>query len=449
MKLKFILLIICFAESVSGQEVLNGYIKYGLENNLALKQKEADYQKSLEALKEARGLFYPEISFQARYTISEGGRIIEFPAGDLLNPVYLTLNQLTSSQMFPLIENQEILFLRPHEHETKLRLVQPLINSDIYFNSKIRKIYTILHETDINQYKRELTAEISKAYYNAGMAEEIYSMLSETRNLLVENIRVNNKLVENDKVTLDYLYRSQAELSKFDQELQNAEKNVKIAIAYFNFLLNRPPDDSIILVRPEIFPSLSGPAEDYTKIAIENREEIKKLESYGTIARLKERMESSGGVPDMYLAIDYGFQGTSYRFNRDQDYIQASALLSWSLFRGFRDRAKISQASLDRQIAELRIEEAAKLIELQVITTMNELLTAEKGIAAAESRLRNANEGFRLVKRKYEEGQASQVEFMDARTTMTQAGVNLIISKFNYLSAFADFMKAAVSGKQE
>ena len=434
--------------NLSSQEVLDEYIRLGIENNLALKQKESDYRKSIEALKEARALFYPDISFQARYTVSEGGRVIEFPVGDLLNPVYMTLNSLTSSQLFPQLENQEILFLRPHEHETKLRLVQPVINPDIYYNSRIKKELTLLQESDVNQYKRELTAEIRKAYYNVAMSEGVFSMLTETRGLLVENIRVNNKLIENDKVTLDYRYRSQAELDKFDQELQNAEKNRKIACAYFNFLLNKALDDSITIVQPDVFPSLSGISAEYARVALENREELKKLELYGNIAGLKESMEQSGKIPELSLVVDYGFQGTEYRFNQEQDYLQASALLSWNLFKGFQNRSRIRQSEIDKEKAAVQLEEAAKQIELQVISTMNELLSAEKGIAAAESRLRNSSEGFRLVKRKFEEGQASQIEFMDARTTMTQAAVNLIISKFNYLSAFAEFEKVSASGNQ-
>lgn len=448
MKKGYIICLILTASNLSAQDALDEYIRYGLENNLALKRKETDYLKSIEALKEARALFYPDISFQARYTVSEGGRVIEFPVGDLLNPVYMTLNQLTTSQLFPTLDNQEILFLRPHEHETKLRLIQPVLNTDIYYNSRIKKEMSLIYETDVSQYERELVAEIRKAYYNAAMAEGIFKMLTETRELLLENIRVNRKLLENDKVTMDYIYRSQAELSKFDQQLQNAEKNLRIASAFFNFLLNKELSDSITIVEPSVFPELFGQTGAYTMAALENREELKKLELYGNITRLKESLESSGKIPDMYLAVDYGFQGTEYRFNSEQDYVQASALLSWTLFKGFSNRARIRQAALDRETAQQQLEEAERQISLQVLSTMNELLAAEKGIASAESEVKNATEGFRLVNRKFTEGQASQIEFIDARTTMTQASVNLIVSKFNYLSAFAEFEKASATGSQ-
>jgi outer membrane protein len=449
MRLRFFVTMIFFPAFLHGQEVLNEYIRYGIDNNLSLKQKQSDYHKSLEALREAKGLFYPDISFNARYSLSQGGRVIDFPVGDLLNPVYSTLNKLTASNMFPVLENQQIGFLRPTEQETKMRLIQPVINTDIYFNSKIKKELTVFENEDVNQYKRELIAEIKKAYYNVAMTDGISAMLHESRSLLTENVRVNKKLIENDKVTLDYLYRSESELSKFDQELQNAEKNKKTASAYFNFLLNRPLTDSIIIRRPDSFPSLSDTGVKYQESAVENREELKKLNSYSNISDLQVKLNKSGKLPNLVLAVDYGFQGPDYRFNKNQDYVLASAVLSWDLFSGFQNKSRIRQSVLEKESLESKLEETKKEIELQVINTMNELFTAEKEISAAESRLKNAREGFRLVNRRYEEGQASLIEFIDARTTLTQAEENLIISRFNYLSCFAEFEKVTAINKSE
>ncbi len=442
MKTRIYLVVILLIPSLlRGQPVLDDYTSYGLDNNLALKQKESDYKKSLEALRESRGLFYPGISFNARYTISEGGRVFDIPIGDLLNPVYATLNSLLSTNLFPVIDNQQVKFLRPTEHETKVRVIQPLFNTDIYYNSRIRKEMTIIGEMDVDQYRRELTAEIKKAYYNSVMADAILNMLNDTRKLLVENVRVNRKLINNDKVTADYLYRSEAELNKFDQELENARKNREVAIAYFNFLLNRPLTDTIIIQYPAQFPSLSELTGNYTLTALENREEIRKLENYKKISGLQVKMNQSQKLPDLYAVADYGFQGEEYEFNSEQDYMQASAVLTWNLFEGFSNKARIRQAIIQKEMAETQLEEAKKQIELQVIGAVSELSTADKGIAAAESQLKNAREGYRIVEKKYGEGEASLIEYIDARTSMTQAEENLIISRFQYLSAFAEFEK--------
>jgi outer membrane protein TolC len=449
MKSKIVFLILFFPGIIQGQEILNDYIRYGLENNLALKQKQSSYLKSIESLKEARGMFYPSISFNARYTLSEGGRVIDFPVGDLLNPVYATLNNLTSSQLFPDVLNQQIRFLRPTEQETKIRLAQPVFNPDIYYNSEIKKELSLFEQTDVRQYRRELVAEIKKAYYNVSMTVGIVNMLGDTRKLLVENVRVNRKLVENNKLTIDKVYRSESELSKLDQELQDAGKDRKIACAYFNFLLNRPLDDSIIAQEPLVFPAISDITGNLSLKALETREEIMKLENYSNISDLQKKMNESGILPDMFLVVDYGFQGEKYQINKNQDYVQASAILTWNLFSGFQNKAKIRQAILQKEIIDDQLDEIRKQIEMQVLSTMNELLTAEKAIIAAEARLKNSREGFRIVKRKYEEGQAGLLEFLDARTTLTQAEENLIISKFRYLSGYAELERVIAINETE
>ena len=134
-------------------------------------------------------------------------------------------------------------------------------------------------------------------------------------------------------------------------------------------------------------------------------------------------------------------------FNKNQDYLQASAILSWNLFSGFQNRARIKQAVIDKSQIDSRLDEVKKQIELQVISILYELEAAEKGIAAAESRLINSREGFRLIRRKYEEGQASLLEYLDARTNLTQAEENLIISRFTYLSDYAEFEKVTAVNK--
>lgn len=447
--MKYLMVVCLFfiITGISAQNRLQEYLSVGLENNLALKQKESGFRLSLEALKEARSLFYPVVSFNARYTVSQGGRVIEFPVGDMLNPVYATLNQLTASNLFPDIENQEIAFLRPAEHETKIRLVQQVYNSDLHYNAKINKELTLVEEINLEQYKRELVAEIKKAYFSVGMTESLLTLLQETRQLLVENVRVNAKLVENNKVTYDNLLRSQTELSRFEQQLQVAAKDKQLSLAYFNFLLNRPLSDSVLLDPPVELILPADEMTDYAQQAVANREEIKSLQQYGRISELNTHMNRSGSLPDLIVVADYGFQGEKYVFNKDHNYLQASIVLSWDLFKGFQNRTKIRQALIRQEIVEQRLNEARGSVELQVIRALNELKVSEEGIIAAESQVKTAREGFRLVRRRYEEGQTNLIDFLDARITLTQAEENLIISQFTSLVNYAEFEKVTAIRK--
>jgi len=92
---KLLLLLPAFFLAVNlSAEIPRKYITEGIKNNLALKQQNFSLKKASESLKEAKGKFLPSISIEARYSRAGGGRIIEFPIGDLMNPVYSTLNSL-------------------------------------------------------------------------------------------------------------------------------------------------------------------------------------------------------------------------------------------------------------------------------------------------------------------------------------------------------------------
>src|SRR5687768_16129376 len=76
------------ATSPAQEAVLHNYIEQGLKNNQGLKQQNFILQKNLYALKEAKSFFLPAVNFNGNYLDSRGGRKINLPIGDLLNPVY-------------------------------------------------------------------------------------------------------------------------------------------------------------------------------------------------------------------------------------------------------------------------------------------------------------------------------------------------------------------------
>ena len=95
--LKTIFLLLIASMSVSAQsDILNNYVQQGVANNESIHQQNFQLQKSMYALKQATGLFFPSLSLEANYIDAKGGRTIDVPIGDILNPVYQNLNQINS-----------------------------------------------------------------------------------------------------------------------------------------------------------------------------------------------------------------------------------------------------------------------------------------------------------------------------------------------------------------
>ena len=418
--------------------ILESYIEEGLGSNHGFKQRQLDYTKNLSALKEARGLFFPDVSFNARYTVSRGGRTIEFPVGDLLNPVYSTLNFLTASEAFPQIENQEFNFYRPKEHETKLSLVQPIFNTDLLYNYRIKEDYAEISRIDVNRYKRELIREITQAYYNYQKAYHLVQLADTTLLLVQENVRVSKSLFENDKVTIDAVYRSESEQSKVEVQQAETKNFLEASRAYFNFLLNRPLDSDIALMH-EVPDPVIQELEEAQNLALAGREELRQLEKYQQLNKNMGNLHQGKNIPGLFGVVDYGFQGAEYRFTGDDDFMLASLVLQWKIFQGASNHQKVRQSKIEGEKLEEAFVEAEQQIRLGVINNYYALLAAFEAVQSAGKQEQSASKAYRLIDRKYIEGQSTLLELIDARTSMTNASANSIVAQNEYFIRKADF----------
>jgi outer membrane protein len=434
--------------STAQNSALDDYIEMGLENNLALNQKLASYEKSIQALREAKGLFLPQISINARYTVASGGRII--PVGDMVGPLVNnlnTLNEMVLGSTFDYSEltSQEFQFFRPREHETKISLVQPIFNPQIYYNSRIKNYLARAEKADAETYKRHLVAEIKTAYYNYLKTLDVGQLINNTRKLLEENIRVNKSLYKNDKVTIDHVFRSEAELSKLEQQKAETNKQQHMAASYFNFLLNREYDAEILADTSQ---RLAAPLQSFEEArlnALDNRDELEKVKNYKSAAQNSYRINSSNRLPVLFGAVDYGFQGEKYSFTRDDDFVLASLVLRWDLFKGFQNNAKIQQSRIDQEIIDEQYQELKMLIQLEVTNAFYTLEAAEKEIASVGKQLESSKKAFKIVEKKYAEGQASLIEYIDARTNMTNTQEKLIIARYDYMIKYAEYERVTGS----
>lgn len=418
--------------------VLQAYITEGLQSNLGLKQKQLDYASNLSALKEAKGLFFPDFSLNARYTMADGGRIIEFPVGDMLNPVYSTLNLLTGSDLFPQIENEEFPFMRPREHDTKVTLVQPIFSSEVVQNFRIRKQYTEIARIDVDRYKRELIKEITKAYYDYHKAFNLVRLADTAFSLVKENLRVSQRLFDNDKVTIDAVYRSESELSKVEVQRAQADNMLEASKAYFNFLLNRPLDSPIELV-DELPSPVEVSLEEASLLAMQNRDELQQIKEYQLLNQRVTDLHRGQNLPGLFGVVDYGFQGEEYRFTGDDDYVMASLVMKWTLFQGATNHQKVQQSKIEGEKLSELYSETQQQIRLEVINHYYAVQAAFESVQSARKQTRSASRAYVLISRKYSEGQSSLLELIDARTSLTSAAANSIIAQGEYFSRLADF----------
>jgi outer membrane protein len=425
--------------------VLDAYIREGLAANLNLRNSELAVQQSAEQIRQAKGLMYPSVRFEASYTRAAGGRSIDIPVGDLMNPVYSTLNQLTQSNQFPQIENVSEQFLPDGFHDTRFRVVQPLYNTDIRYNKRLREESAAIPRAAQEVQAVELRYDITKAYLQYLQTLEAARIYRSSKSVVEELHRVTQRLVANDKATPDATYNTEYELSKLETDIVRAEKNTALAGSYFNFLLQR--DLEMPLIADTLF--FTAPLEPIEPLdlcvqqAIANRKEPDQLGAAMQVnSTLLAMQESNRKMPTLALAFDAGAQGFGYKFNSEQWYALGALQLTWPIFSGYQKVAKEQETRLQGLELANQYELLRQQIRLQVTQAWQERYAAEKALEQAHKSVESTRSAFRIVQRKYEEQQAIQLELFDARNKYTTAQVALSIARLEAQVRQAELKRA-------
>lgn len=430
---------------------VENYVAEGLRTNLGLQTEDLEVEKATQALAEARARFFPELSMQARYTRAEGGRVLEFPIGDALNPVYATLNDMLAAQgqpaPFPQIANVEIPFLREKEQDTRLLLRQPLYAPTIA--AAVRAQSALLGASNYRRMAiaRTLRRDITNAYIDWLKARSSTDIVAASEVLLRENVRVNQSLFDNGKITEDQVLRAKAELLEVEQQKREVANLATQAQSWFNFLLNRDlltPID--VTAPPNTLAQQPSALERLWSDALQRRPEIGQVERLKQASTEQVTLARKQKWPMLAFALDAGSQGEEYRFGDGYNFGTASLMFTWKLFDGGGDSARVAQARATERQLVLRQEEVAQQIRLEVQQAFDRLTTARDSLATAQARADAASAAFRIASRKRDEGVINQVEFIDARSTLTSAELNLNLTRFNVLARRADLEYATSSG---
>jgi outer membrane protein len=435
---------------MSQSTILDGYVREGLTNNLALRQESLEISRVTESLNQAKSLFYPRIAFNPTYSLAAGGRRLEFPVGDLLNPAYKTLNQLIGSDKFPTnIENVNQLLAPNNFHDTKLTIQYSLFNTDIQYNYLIQKQLVSAQEARKRVVENELRYNIATAYYQYLQTLDAIRIFDNSRQLLNSLARLNEKLVSNNVATKETVTSARYEISKVDQQLAVAQKNRETARAYFNFLLNRElttpieVDSTLTKILPEAKENLN----ELQQTALHSRQELSQLGNSIQAAQTAVKLnEANAKIPNVYVGANTGFQGFGYTF-QNQAYVVAQIGLQWDLFRGYEKRSKIQQAKIQTDALQTRLSEVQRQIQLQVLQAYYDLTAANESLAATQSGMVNADQTFRIIDSKYRNGQSLLIEFLRYQNDQLTAQLQHSLARTDVLVKRAALDRAVAVGQ--
>ena len=415
--------------------LLDSVATVALERNLGVRRAALRVREAHAEVREARGRLLPSLVIDARYTEANGA----IDVGDLVNPAYRALNQLTGSNSFP----TNVSVTLPLRQESKLRTVMPLFNGALYANIAGARAMRDLRGAELDAARRKLDAEARIAWLDWARASRAVEIWDAAITVIAENVRVSQRCVEAGTMTADAVLSARAALADAQQQRLEAERVRDASRGVVNLMLNQPDDTPLALPSTEDVPGAPELTLDAALVASSRREEHRMAAAGALGARAQGRAASSAFLPAVGLAVDYGVQGDAYRFNRQHDIATASVVLSWNVFNGGQDQARRAAANAAYRGAELRADEIERQIALDVRTAWDAARVARAAVETANARLIAARAAFTLVDRRLTEGLASHLEWSDARSKLTSAELNQLLMQYLLASRGIDLERAA------
>jgi outer membrane protein TolC len=410
-----------------------------------LKQQNFQLQKAVFALNEAKTLFKPNINFNTTLSTAQGGRTIDIATGDLVNPVYSTLNQLTQSNRFPQIQNVSEQLIPKDFYDLRVKTTMPLLNAELKYNQAIKQEQITMQQAEIQVYKRELVKDIKLAYINYLKATEAIKVYENALKLLREAERVNESLIKNGSANPTVLVRTRNEIAKINAELDAAKGSQKNAAAYFNFLLNKDFTEKITQ-------DSLGREGLKTELAEGHREELDKIKTGIDINRQILGLNQSYKKWKIGASLDLGSQGRFAQIaSADKNFFVPNAfvLLGISfdipIYSFGRNQLKVKQSEMDIASLDAQLQQIRNQLDLQTEIAKNSLNASKEIYESKASQVNTAERYYRDMMRRYKEGNLNFIELLDAQTQITTAQLQQSISLYDVWTKWVELERAKAS----
>ncbi|MEM6726024.1 MAG: TolC family protein [Bacteroidota bacterium] len=431
------LLFVCNSFILSAQSSVNTYIEKGLESNLVLKQLDFELDAALHALSAAKAERSINLDFLPQYTLAAGGRRIAFPAGDLLNPVYNSLNELTASNQFPTVENVNELLNPNNFYDVKVRATYPILNAQIGVNNSIKILQSDLVRQDIEIYKSQLKEQIATAYFDILQAKEAVVILESAQQLIQESLRVNQSLFNNQKITRTAVLQNEQDLVNIDKDLKNAALQVDNAKAYLNFLINVPLDSPVELDSLIALPDL----EVLANADVSQREELDKLNTAVQLNQQLIDLAKTYRKPELNAFVDLGMQDFNFNVDGNSFYALGGLTMRLNIFDGKKGKENIKkeQSLMQARIQELQFTETQ--LDLELRTTSNELEQSIATYAAERQSIRVYEKIYSDKLSLYKNGKINYINLLEARNDLINAQLMTNLALFEAWSNHAKLIR--------
>ncbi len=313
---------------------------------------------------------------------------------------------------------------------------------------KASAVYKDLAVKSVSQSKQQVAENVTKAYYGILVNEKRVGLLRlnvARLDTLLKETRALNKQGFVEKIDVQ---RLDVQANNLRTELENVLRLQELSLTLLKFQMAYPMEEPIrlseTLDQVELSTFNLNPKGDFTYA---NRIEYSILQTQENLAELDLKSIKAGYLPRLLLNANYGYNAGANAFGdlMTKQWFDNSAItvsLQIPIFDGYAKKYKAVQSENNLQKVRQSYNLLKSSIDMQRSQASITLKNALESMKEQKSNLDLANEISRVTRVKYQNGVGSNLEVLNAESSIKESQANYFTALYNALIAKVEVEKA-------
>lgn len=321
----------------------------------------------------------------------------------------------------------------------------PIISPTLWASLQMTETDVQLALETSRSSKQALVNQVTKGYYAVLLTQDSYNVIKKSYDNTLENARIIQNKFKQGAVSEFEWVRADAQVKNAISNLVSAQSAVNMSILQLKMLMGidmstgLKTEGSLVDFEAKIYSDVLS----IDTTTLKTNTDLRQFDIKTTQLNHALKIQKAGWWPTLAASFNYAYMsmgndGVDLRWFPTST---AALQLSIPIFSGGSRLYKEKQLKIQLDEMKDQRDNLRRSLELQVLTSLDNIKKAIEKIASNKEGLRQAEKAVVISKKMYEVGSSTYLDLTNSQLVYITAGLTYNQSVFDYLSAKSDLEK--------